>query len=436
MRRRSIHLAIVILAVLPVNPPLYGAQLTLPAAISSSARSSPGATPLAALVTEAELNNPGILAARRSWQAAAQIPSQAATLPDPELQIQQFSVGSPRPFAGYSNSDFAYIGFGISQDLPYPGKLRLKGEMAGREAAATRDEYKSVEREMVEQLSGVYFQLAEAQQILGILDADRQLLAQIEKSAEADYRVGRGSQQGVLKAQLQETRLLRDLALERQQKATLEANIKQLLNRPADSSDIEAAKLTETPLTATMDELMTHVRTGNPAAGAQQEQVERQGLRVELAHKDFYPDFNVQYMWQHTGAPFRDYYMLSFGVKLPIHRRSKQQPELAQAAAELDSSRRQYEAQVQQLYFDVREQYLAAQTGAHVLKLYRQGLLPQATAEFQAGLAAYESHREDFETLFNSFLDVLNLNQEYWQTLANHEIAIARLEELTGVSLL
>ena len=141
-------------------------------------------------------------------------------------------------------------------------------------------------------------------------------------------------------------------------------------------------------------------------------------------------------MWQHTGAPFRDYYMLSFGMKLPIHRRSKQQPELAQAAAELDSSRRQYEAQVQQIYFDVREQYLAAQTGAHVLKLYQQGLLPQATAEFQAGLAAYESHREDFETLMDSFLDVLNLNQEYWQTLANHEIAIARLEELTGESLL
>lgn len=397
---------------------------------------SQSASPLTKLVTEAERNNPRILAARRAWQASSQAPSQAATLPDPEITVQQFSVGSPRPLAGFSNSNFAYAGFGISQEIPYPGKLRLKGDMARRDAATAGSEYESVEREVAERLRATYFQLSEAQQILSILDADRSLLAQIEKSAEADYRVGHGSQQDVLKAQLQETRLLRDLALERQQRAVLEAKIKLILNRPGDSPDLDAAKLTETPLAESLDELVERVRTGNPAAGAQQQRVERQGLAVELAHKDFYPDFNVQYMWQHTGAPFRDYYMLTFGVKLPIHRRSKQRPELAQAAANLASARREYEAQVQQIYFRVRDQYLAAQTGVHVLKLYQEGLLPQAGAEFQAGLAAYESHREDFETLMNSFLDVLSLNQEYWRTLADHEIALARLEELTGAPLL
>src|SRR2546427_8999379 len=40
-----------------------------------------------------------------------------------------------RPFAGYTNSDFAYVGLGISQDLPYPGKLRLRGEIAKKDAA-------------------------------------------------------------------------------------------------------------------------------------------------------------------------------------------------------------------------------------------------------------------------------------------------------------
>ncbi|MGH9328665.1 MAG: TolC family protein [Terriglobia bacterium] len=427
MRTRSI---LVVLALLPVSVLLFNAPISLGAGGSLSA------TSLATLVTELEEHNPRIMAARRAWQASTEVPSQAETLPDPEVEVQQFSVGSPRPFAGFTNSNFAYIGFGISQDLPYPGKLRLKGEMAGREAMATRDEYESIKRQVVERLKAAYFQLGAVQETLTILAADRQLLVQIEKAAEAEYRAGQGSQPDVLKAQLQETRLLRDLALECQEKSTLEAHLKQLLNRPADSPDMQASELSETPLSATVDELMANIRIGNPAVEAQQNRVERQGLHVELARKDFYPDFNIQYMWQHTAAPFRDYYMLSFGVKLPIHRRSRQQPELAQAAEELASSRRQYEAQVQQIYFDVREQYLAAETGEHVLKLYREGLLPQAHAEFQAGLAAYESHREDFETLMNSFLDVLNLNQEYWQTLANREIAIARLEALTGMNLL
>ena len=91
-------------------------------------------TPLSVLLEEAEKNNPQIEAARQSWQAANQVPTQVSTLPDPQFNVQQVNVGSPRPFAGYTNSDFAYVGLGVSQDFPYPGKLRLKGEIAKRDA--------------------------------------------------------------------------------------------------------------------------------------------------------------------------------------------------------------------------------------------------------------------------------------------------------------
>src|SRR6202795_3595231 len=91
-------------------------------------------TPLSELLAEAEKNNPQIEAARQGWQAAKQVPTQVSTLPDPQFNLQHVSVGSPRPFAGYTNSDFAYIGLGVLQDIPYPGKLRLKGEIAKRDA--------------------------------------------------------------------------------------------------------------------------------------------------------------------------------------------------------------------------------------------------------------------------------------------------------------
>lgn len=88
------------------------------------------------LVKEAEQNNPQIQASREGWKAAQQIPTQVSTLPDPEFTVQQVNVGSPRPFAGYTNSDFAYIGLGVSQDFPYPGsfgsreKLRSETQMS------------------------------------------------------------------------------------------------------------------------------------------------------------------------------------------------------------------------------------------------------------------------------------------------------------------
>ncbi len=393
------------------------------------------ATPLAQLVEEADRNNPQILAAGHAWKASTQIAAQVSTLPDPQVVVQHLSVGSPRPFAGYSNSDFAYIGIGVSQELPYPGKLRLRGELADREAAAARERADAVRRSVIEQLKTAYFRLAYLQQTLAILERNDKLLEQIEKIAEARYRVGKGNQQDPLKAQLQRTKLLREVAMHHQEMWQAQARLKQILNRAPDSPDLTTEELSETPLPYSSDELLARARAASPEVRMEAEMVRRQGLQVELARKDFYPDFNLQYMWQHTSSNFRDYYMLTLGMRIPIHRRRKQEPELAQAQEELNRSRREYEAQVQQAYFDVRDQLLAAQAATELLKIYREGLIPQATATFQAGLAAYQSNREDFETLLNSFLDVLNLDTDYWRTLADHETALARIEKRTGVTL-
>jgi outer membrane protein TolC len=392
-------------------------------------------TPLPILLEEARRNNPQILAARHAWKAASLVSSQASTLPDPQFTVQQFSVGSPRPFAGFSNSDFAYVGIGVSQDLPYPGKLRLKGEIANREAASVREEAEAMQRSVVQQLKATYFELAYVQQTLAILERSQKLLRQIEEVAEARYRVGQGSQEEVLKAQLQQTKLLTETAMHHQHMGTVEARLKQLLNRPPDSPDVTATELSETPLTYNSDELLARARTDNADVATDQEMVNRQSLQVESAHKDFYPDFNVQYMWQHTAEQFRDYYVLTFGVRIPIYRSRKQRPELAQAVEELNRSRREYENRLHQAYFDTRDQFLQARAAEQILKIYREGLIPQANATYQAALAAYQSNREDFETLLASFLDVLQLEEEYWQKVSEHETALARLEQLTGARL-
>ena len=392
-------------------------------------------TPLSQLVKEADQNNPQILAARRQWQAATQVPSQVSTLPDPQINVQNVSAGTPLPMDGFSSVQMAYLGFGVSQSIPYPGKLRLRGEIAHRKADTFRQQADAVRRAVIEKVKTAYFRLSYVQQTISILDKDEKLLGQIEKIAEARYRVGQGNQQDVLKAQLQQTKLLRDTTQYRQQMQTLQAQLKQLLNRTQDSTDITAEKLTETPLPFSSDDLLSAVRTGNPDVGARHEMVQDRGLQVELAKKDFYPDFNVQYLYQHTSARFPERYMLSVGVKIPIYRSRRQRPEVAEAAEQLNSARRSYEAEVQQTYFEVRDQYLVADSDSKVLRIYREGLIPQATATFHAGLAAYQSAQQDFQTLLGSFLDVYNLDVEYWRTLAEHETALAKLEQLTGIQI-
>jgi outer membrane protein TolC len=407
--------------------------IVLTLALKLSAADQP--TPLSALLEEATRNNPDILAARRGWQASTQVPSQVSTPPDPQVTIQHVSVGSPRAFAGFSNSDFSYIGFGISQDLPYPGKLKLKGEAAQQEASVSREKLDTVRRAVLQHVKEAYFQIAYVQQTLEVLDRNGKLLEQIEKIADARYRVGEGSQQDVLKAQLERTKLLREVAHHHELMAIQQAQLIKLLNRPPGSPEISTGPLVETPLRYTSNELLEKVRTENPEVATQQEMVKKQSLQVEIARKDRYPDFSVQYMWQHTAEQFRDYYMLSFSARIPIYRRRKLNPEMNQAVEELNRSRREYESQVQTAYFDVRNQYIAADTASQMLKIYREGLIPQALATYQAGLASYQTGTLDFESLFSTFMDVLNFDGEYWKTLMEHETALARIEQITGVPL-
>jgi cobalt-zinc-cadmium efflux system outer membrane protein len=393
-------------------------------------------TPLSQLLAEAEKNNPQIEAARQGWQAARQVPTQVSTLPDPQFTLQHLSVGSPRPFAGYTNSDFAYIGLGVSQDIPYPGKLRLKGEIAKREADVSQQQIESTRRSVLAELKAAYFRLAYLSGTFTILEQDGELLKQVQQAADARYRSGMRTQQDLLQAQLQQTKLLREIAMHHLEVGKLEAQIKQLLNRAQDSPDIEPTDLVGTPLVQTYAELLAAAEVQNPEIASAKKMIEKQSLQVDLARKDFYPDFNVQYMWQRTDpTQFRAYYMLSVGVRVPIYRGRKQRPELAQAEAEKLRAGSELQAQSQQVAAELRAQYLLAQQTSELLKIHREGLSPQSRSEFQAALATYQSNKQDFQALLAAFLDVLRLDEEYWQNVAEYETAIARLEQITGLSL-
>jgi outer membrane protein, heavy metal efflux system len=240
---------------------LFVGTMLLPAkgaAQQTGNRQQPGSTPespgmtehagmpasLRGLVQEAEQKNPQIAASFRAWQALRNVPKQASALPETQLSVQQFSVGSPRPFAGYTNSDFAYIGFGASQDIPYPGKRQLRAHVAEQGADSGEAQTDSVRRTVVGNLKMVYFRLAYIQQTLGVLQRSDGLLNQVQEASEARYRVGQGNQQDVLKAQLQRTKILQQIAHHHQEEGLLEAQIKQVLGRPQESADIVTETLT------------------------------------------------------------------------------------------------------------------------------------------------------------------------------------------------
>jgi outer membrane protein TolC len=390
-------------------------------------------TPLASLISEAQSSNTQISAADHAWRAATHVAQQVTTLPDPQFTVQSYSVGSPKPFAGFSNSDFAYIGFGASQDLPYAGKLHLKGEMANREADRQEAQADLLRTSITDQIKILYLRLAYLGATLSILERNDAVLKPLIEAGLSRYSLGQGTQADVLKAQIEHTKILREVTMHHQEMGQLQAALKELLHRSQTSADIVPEPLTLTPLKRTADDLQSLVLGHNPAVSVDAAGVQKQVAQLKSAQREGKPDFNAGYMFQQTGGGFRDYYMLTVSMRLP--RRKRVEAGVAEAAESLEQSKQQLDSQLQQQLAEVQKQYVAVTNTAELLTEYRDGLLPQAQAAFRAEETTYQSGKQAFAPVLSSLLDVLTFEHDYQQALLDHETALARLETLTGAQL-
>ena len=391
------------------------------------------ATPLSELLAEAAQNNPDILTAEHTWRAATHVRQQVTTLPNPQFTLQEFSVGSPKPLAGLSTSNFAYVGIGAAQELPYPGKLSRKGEAADRAADVQKAQIAAIQASVADQIKAAYLRLAYLQQTLTLLESSRATVGQLIESELLRYRSGGGSQANVLKAQLQRTRLVREVTMRHSEMAQTQAELKRLAHRSQDSPEITAEDLKMTALHYSSRELLDWARRQNPEVTLSASSVVKQNAELRSAERAGKPDFSVGYMFQRTGTDFPAYYMLTFNVI--FQRRQRVKAERAQALESVQSAQAQFDARLQQQLAEVQKQYAAAEGAAEELTEYREGMIPQADAGFQSILSQYQSNRQQLDSVLTSFNDVLELKREYAQALLDYEMALARLETLTGVTL-
>jgi cobalt-zinc-cadmium efflux system outer membrane protein len=391
------------------------------------------ATPLPQLLAEARENNSQIKSASDAWQAAKEVPRRVSTLPGPTFTYQNMSVGSPRPFAGYTNNNFAYIGIGASQELPFPGKLRLRGEAAERKADVEGTVIHATAASVADAVKSDYIHLGYLQQTLGILDENERVLDQLIKDATAHYEVGQGTQADVLQAQVERTKIVREITAEKQQLGDTEADLKALLHRNQDSPDIVAEGLRENPLEDTSDQLLAMVREQNPQIQVDASSVRAENATLASAKRDGKPDFGFSYMWQQNDRKYPDYYMFTFNLRLP--RKARVRAEVEEAAEKLAQSRETLDAHLQQQLAQVRRGYVEVKSDEDLLNEYQHGLIPQSDAAYRSTLNSYASNRDVLTHVLLYFVNVLDMKLDEAKVLADHEATLAHLETLTGATL-
>jgi outer membrane protein TolC len=385
---------------------------------------------LAELTSELVRVNPEIRASRFRYEAAVKRPSQVSTLPEPRLSFADFGVG--HPFSRLSVSDFAYVGLGVSQEIPFPGKLALAGEEAHKEADGEGHMYRALRLEKIAELKEAYYEWFSIRKGIEITGKSRDLMERFEKISRARYSVGKGIQQDVLKAQVERSTLEQQLEVLEQRRASLEARIEALLNRPPGQPLGRPAEVQRSEFSLELNALIDLVKQNAPRLRARQSEVDARAVGIERARREYRPDFNFSFQWQKTAAMFPDYYMATAEVKLPLFFWRKQRFGAEEAAARLAESRENYQATQQELFLATKDQYFKIRSSERLLDLYRSGILPQASLALESAVGSYEVGSVDFLTVLNSQATVLTYEMQYYEELAKHEQALARLEPLVA----
>ena len=419
------------------NPGLTGAgQYPPQVGVDKTADETEGAASLTGevLTIEAALayarhHNPAIGAARSRVQAAQKVPAQASAYEDPMLSWESWNA--PENFRlNEANNNI----FRLSQKIPFPGKLRLKGEIASKEAERMQAGLRATEIDTVAQLKKAYYDLWLVYRNLEVYSRDKELVAQFARIAEQKYAVGQVSQPDVLRAQVELTRLINRVTTETLALGTAQARLNALLSRPPEAPLGMPQNPPSPAVPYSMSELEELTLRNRPELLAQARALEKDNLALALARKAYYPDFEVSISrFENFGE--RDGFGIGVSTSIPLAYKYKYDAAVDEATASLQAAQSELGRLRDLALFEVKQALVEAQTALQQLNLFLYTHIPQAEQALQASQIGYQTGTLDFLSLIDSVRAVEQVHLEHLTAAANLEKARAELERAVGQEL-
>ena len=393
-----------------------------------------------AAVGRALEGNPGLAAIRSRVEALARLPVQQGTLPDPRLSLNVLNV--PVDTFSLSQEGMTQIQIGLSQALPFPGKLALREAVAGARVRMGEAEVEELRLTLARDVRTLWWQVFALDRALGTLEADKGLMRQFVDIAQSKYRVGRGLQQDVLLAQLELSRLFdRELDLEAMRRSAV-SRLNTLMAVPSNTPWRWPARVDDhLPPVPDGTRLRQVAWRNRPILRRYQAMIDAADSRVTLAGMADYPDFKVGAAYglrsgrNPNDTSRADFLSLRLSMNLPIYDQRRQGPQLDQRKRErIEAGFRLRD--IENRVADEVERALADYVRSREqVRLFSRGIIPQAVQTVASMRAGYQVNKVDFLNLMRAQITLFNYQTRYWRTLSEAHQALARLSAATGKEL-
>ncbi len=387
------------------------------------------------LIEEALQNNPQIQSAYNSWKSAEYKARRVRGLPDPMVKYTRFGDNVETRVGPQEQK------YGVSQKIPFPGKLGLKGKSQDKQAQMLEEKYEATRQEVIKKVRFIYYDIFWVDKAIQITEEEKAIIETLEKVAQRKYETNLASQQDVIKAQVELSRLIDRLFSLRQNRKSLVAKLNSIVNRPIDVALESAAGVEPKEIALKLEQLHAIAKEQASELLVADLDIERSEYERSLAKLDYFPDFTLGFDYIEVGSGHttasndgQDAWMGTIGVTLPIWF-GKLNAQVKEKEATLESRKSSYQDAENYVKYEVEDLYFKIVTYKDIILLYKTALIPQTEQAFEAARTGYESGKVDFLNWLESERVLLQTRLAYYKAIVDYQKSIAYLERVIGKSL-
>jgi outer membrane protein TolC len=394
---------------------------------------------LQGLIAESLKANPEIKQKSQLKAAAQETIRPAGALDNPQAGFSLMNL--PTDTWSFAQEPMTQKAFSLSQNIPFPGKRRLRSEVAEEQARSDDLVYQDKRNEIRALVIQRYWSLALAYSGYEITERNKQFWDQVVQVAETRYSVGQARQPDVLQAQVELGNYLNRLLQWRQRRESLVADLNALRSQPPQTTIPRPHPLKARPMNLKLADLLARAQD-RPQLEALKALIDKQEKAVKLAHKDYYPDFNIGLAYglrEKLDPPVNtnqaDFFSTSFMVDIPIWRASKIEPRIREQIERKGAAQDAYRSFADRLGAAIKDRFVKLQRLDQQITLYDRGIIPQAQQAASASLADYSVGTLDFARMYQNQIAAFNAELTLQEFLKDFEENWAELEWLVGVEL-
>ncbi|MDJ0653201.1 MAG: TolC family protein [Xanthomonadales bacterium] len=357
----------------------------------------------------------------------------AAQLPDPVLKLGTAAL--PLDTFDLDQEPMTQLQVGLRQRIP-PGRSRAI-RASQLEAQSNAVGYQASDRRLkvLRDVRQDYLDVVYQQHVLGILESSRDTLQEAFEAARDGYAAGRGLQQDVYRAELERSRV--EERISRSEEALNRAYARLAIWVGDEAYRVAGDGWPQIPAPVPAEQLNAGL-PDHPGIQALSGQVQAAELGVDVARQQYKPGFTVDLTYgdrsgqNPDGSARADFLSAMLLVDLPVFREKRQDRELAARLHEVEAVAAGRQDVLRQMVRSVERDWATLESLQRQLKLYRDRLLPEASANSEAALSGYRSGVSDFTALMRAHLTEFDIALGQARVRADLLKAQARLIYLQG----